>query len=84
MYGTVKEVIQYLSEINPEQPIGAIFWDSDDVKDALTMQRDEKISDELAVEALSLAIRKHDADNGICWDTFVNAVDVIRHEEANL
>ena len=47
MYGTVKEVIERLIRRNPDEPIGAIFWDTDDVKEAMALQRNEKIDDEL-------------------------------------
>ncbi|HCL5581031.1 TPA: hypothetical protein N2N40_002459 [Citrobacter freundii] len=82
MYGTVKEVIERLIRRNPDEPIGAIIWDTDDVKEAMALQRNEKIDDELAGQALSRAISSHDANHGVCWDTFVCTVDDIRQELA--
>ncbi|MBQ0600940.1 hypothetical protein J7S78_14165 [Klebsiella oxytoca] len=80
MYGTVNEVIKRLMCRNPDEPIGAIIWDADDVKEAMALQRNEKIDDELAVQALSRAISFHDANHGVCWDTFVCTVDDIKQE----
>ncbi|MGH5014103.1 hypothetical protein ACRFGE_27650 [Klebsiella pneumoniae] len=80
MYGTVKEVIERLSRRNPDEPIGAIFWDTDDVKEAMALQRNEKIDDELAEQALCRVISTHDANHGVCWSSFVCTVDDIRQE----
>ncbi|MDE9446841.1 hypothetical protein KKJ04_14820 [Xenorhabdus bovienii] len=80
MYGTVKEVIERLSRRNPDEPIGALIWDADDVKEGVAMARNEKIDDELAGEVLKRAISAHDANHGVCWDTFVCVVDDIRQK----
>lgn len=80
MYGTVKEIIERLMRRDPDELIGTIIWDNDDVKESVACYRNEKIDDNLAGLVLSRAISSHDADQGISRDTFVCALDVIKTE----
>ncbi|EGT5675645.1 hypothetical protein AGJ34_22000 [Cronobacter dublinensis subsp. dublinensis] len=82
MFGTVREVIERLSRRNPEEPIGAIFWDTDDVKDVIATHRNEKIDDQLAFDALRLAITHHDSNHGISSETFIDTVYLLKEERA--
>ena len=81
MYATVKEIIERLSRMNPDEMIGVLVWDKDDVKEVMAVQRNDNIDDELAGEALHMVFQCHDSKNGIAWNTVVNAVDYIREEK---
>jgi len=82
MFGTVREVIERLSRRNPEEPIGSIFWDIDDVKDVIATHRNEKIDDQLAFDVLRSAITHHDANHGISAETFIDTFYLLKEERA--
>lgn len=83
MYGTVKEIIEHLSNYeNQNEKIGAVIWHSDDVLVAVQDSLDMQIDDSLANEALKRAIENHDANLGITHETLVCSVETILEERS--
>lgn len=79
MYGTVKEIIEQLSRRNQDEVIGALVWDTDEIKESLAYARNEKIDDDLASAILKRVITTHDFGNGVSRETVLCTADNIRH-----
>lgn len=60
----VKEALQKLQSMNPDETICMVLWQIDDVK-----SQSGHISDEDAAGVLDAMENNHDATLGITWDT---------------
>jgi len=68
----VKELIEQLGRMNPDETICNVMWQMADVQ-AL----DSTVSDDQAADVLEAVEHRHDCNDGISWDTLQFHIDSI-------